>query len=418
MTEVLPARGDLHPAVKVPFLDLKAMHDEVRSELDDAWADLLATSAFIGGASLEAFEREWARYCGVDRAVGVANGTDALVLVLRALGIGTGDEVVLPANTFVATAEAVVLVGAVPRFVDVDPDTLLMTAAHLEAALTPRTAAVVVVHLYGQTPDMDALLRAAGRAGLAVVEDAAQAHGATWRGRRAGSFGHAACFSFYPGKNLGALGDGGAVVTSDSALADRVRSMADHGRRCGGKYVHDVVGTNSRLDGLQAAALSIKLRRLDAWNEARRVAVAGYRERLADSDVRLVSVAPDAVSVHHLAVVQVPQRDALASALGRRGIATGVHYPIPCHQQVAYAGYATEALPVCEAVAGRLLSLPLFPSITEEQLDLVCRGLAAEGLLPGGLAALPLQTAGSATPDDGSVGGLGGVHLPSQREEL
>jgi dTDP-4-amino-4,6-dideoxygalactose transaminase len=362
-------------SVTVPFLDLAAMHASLREELDDAWRRIVHGSAFIGGSAVEQFESEWADYCSAKYAIGVANGTDALVLVLRGLGIGVGDEVVLPANTFVATAEAVVLVGAIPRFVDVDPDTLLMTAAHLEEAVTPRTAAVIVVHLYGQMPDMDAIMAVAGRTGIAVIEDAAQAHGATWRNRRAGSFGDAACFSFYPGKNLGAFGDGGAVVTSDPALTDRIRCMADHGRRLGQKYVHDVVGTNSRLDGLQAAVLSVKLRRLGAWNAARRAAVREYGRRLAGSGIDLVQVAEGARSVHHLAVVQVDDRDAVAARLEEFGVSTGVHYPVPCHQQIAFQKWADGPLPVCETSAERILSLPLFPTITKTQIDWVCAAL-------------------------------------------
>ena len=359
----------------VPFLDLAGMHDEVTEEIVLAWRQILSTSSFIGGAYVNGFERDWASYCKTSNAVGVANGTDALVLALRGLGVGPGDEVVLPANTFVATAEAVVLAGAVPRFVDVDPRTLLLTADHVEAALTERTAAVIAVHLFGQMCDMDALAQVSRSAGVWLVEDAAQAHGATWQGRRAGSTGDVGCFSFYPGKNLGALGDGGAVVTDDAALADRIRSLADHGRRMGAKYVHDVVGTNSRLDNMQAAALQIKLRHLDRCNAGRRAAMRWYAEELEELDVDLVEVAPQAESAHHLAAVLVPQRDEVAAVLAREGVASGVHYPIPCHRQVAYARYATHDLPVCEDAAVRLLSLPLFPTITREQVGHVCEAL-------------------------------------------
>jgi dTDP-4-amino-4,6-dideoxygalactose transaminase len=368
-------KGDPFMPVAVPFLDLAAMHGELRVDLDAAWHRMVHDSAFVGGAAVETFEREWAAFCGTKHAVGVANGTDAIVLALRGLGVGPGDEVILPANTFVATAEAVVLVGAVPRFVDVDPGTLLMTAAHVEAAVTPRTAAVIVVHLYGQMPDMDAILTTARRAGLAVIEDAAQAHGATWHNRRAGSFGDAATFSFYPGKNLGAFGDAGAVVTSDPDLANRIRSTGDHGRRLGHKYVHDVSGTNSRLDALQAAVLSVKLRRLEGWNSARRAAMRQYASRLTGSDADLVAVADGARSVHHLAVVQVDERDAVAARLEHCGIATGVHYPVPCHQQLAFQEYRREPLPVCDASALRILSLPLFPTISRAQIDWVCTAL-------------------------------------------
>lgn len=364
----------------VPFLDLAATHQEVAEAITQAWAQILAASSFIGGSHVEGFERDWAAYCQTSFAVGVGNGTDALVLALRALDVGAGDEVILPANTFVATAEAVVLAGAVPRFVDVDPDTLLMGAAHVEEALSERTAAVIAVHLFGQMCDMDALAQLCSRRGLALVEDAAQAHGATWRGRRAGSIGDIGCFSFYPGKNLGALGDGGAVVTDDAALAGRVRSMADHGRRAGSKYVHDVVGTNSRLDNVQAAALQIKLPHLDGWNDARRQAIRWYADALEGHDARLVRVVPDAQSVHHLAAVLVPRRDEVAAVLAEQGVASGVHYPVPCHRQAAYAPYASGPLPVCEDAADRLLSLPLFPTITREQVARV--GATVRDALP------------------------------------
>lgn len=368
-------KTSVNPAV--PFLDLWAVHRPLAAEIEATWHEVLEGSGFIGGPQVAAFEAEWASYCQTAHGVGVANGTDALVLALRALGVGAGDEVVLPANTFVATAEAVVLAGAVPRFVDVDPRTLLMTAEHVEAALTGRTAAVVAVHLYGQMCDVDALSRVCRRAGVALVEDAAQAHGATWRGRRAGSAGDVACFSFYPGKNLGALGDGGAVVTDDARLAEAIRSMADHGRRADTKYVHDVVGTNSRLDALQAAALRVKLRHLDGWNAARRTVAQWYGEELRHLDVELVAVAPEGESVHHLAVALVPERDRVRAALAERGIATGIHYPVPCHQQVAYATFAREPLPVCESTAGGLLSLPMFPTLTREQVAHVGAALRA-----------------------------------------
>lgn len=366
----------------VPFLDLGAAHQPVAAEIAAAWQEIVATSGFIGGPHVAGFERAWASYCQAEHAVGVANGTDALLLALRALGIGAGDEVVVPANTFVATVEAVVLAGAVPRFVDVDPRTLLMTAAHVEAAFSPRTAAVIAVHLYGQMCDMDALSELCRRKGVALVEDAAQAHGATWRGRRAGSYGDVACFSFYPGKNLGALGDGGAVVTGSAALAEQIRSMADHGRQAGTKYVHDLVGTNSRLDAVQAAALGIKLRHLDEANAGRRRVAQWYVEALEGLAVDLVQVDPEAVSAHHLAVVLAPDRDQVREALDRKGVASGVHYPIPCHQQVAYASYAREALPVCESTAGQLLSLPMFPTLTQDQVARVASALH-EAVSPG-----------------------------------
>jgi dTDP-4-amino-4,6-dideoxygalactose transaminase len=356
-------------------MDLAAMTREVRPALDEAWDLLLADSDFVGGEAVERFEKQRAAYCGTAEAVGVANGTDALVLILRALGIGAGDEVVVPANTFVATVEAVVLAGATPRFADVHPDTLLLTGETLAAALTPRTAAVVPVHLYGQVADMDSIGEVATRAGLAVVEDAAQAHGATWKDRRAGSFGVAGSFSFYPGKNLGAFGDAGAVVTSDPALASTLRALRNHGRVAGSHHLHAEVGTTSRLDTLQAAVLSAKLARLDAWTEARRAAVARYTQALAGGPARMVGTGADASPAWHLAVALVPDRDRVRQSLSERGVQTAIHYPIPCHQLAPYLPYATGGLPVAEAAADQVLSLPLFPHLTGEQVDEVCEAL-------------------------------------------
>lgn len=352
--------------MSVPFLDIQSMNDEVRNEMDEAWGHIVETSAFIGGPYVEEFERAWARYCEVPHAVGVANGTDAIALTLTALGIGPGDEVIVPANTFIATASAVATAGAKPVFVDVDPATLLMTSEHVSAAITARTAAVLPVHLYGQPVDMPSILEVAGRAGLAVVEDAAQAHGARWNGRKVGSFGHAACFSFYPGKNLGALGDGGAMVTGDPALADRVRQLSNHGRGQD-KYTHGIVGTNSRLDGLQAAFLTAKLRRLDAWNEARRVAAARYDELLA-AHVELTDQRTEAESVYHLYVIRTDERDTLMGKLAGAAISAGLHYPIPCHLQPPFAREHQASLPISEDAAARLLSLPMFPHLSDEHV--------------------------------------------------
>ena len=310
----------------VPFLDLTAMSREVGEELDLVWSEVTASSSFIGGPLVERFERDWAAFCGRDTAVGVANGTDAIELTLRALGIGPGDEVIVPANTFVATAEGVVLAGASPRFADVDAHSLLVTPDTLAAAVTPRTAAVIVVELFGNMPDMEGIVRFAQERGLALIEDAAQAHGATWGGRRAGSFGVAACFSFYPGKNLGAFGDGGAIVMNRD-LEDLVRSLADHGRANGSKYLHPIVGRNSRLDALQAAVLSVKLARLDRWNEQRRRAMDTYRRHLDPRLIRSITVEANSESVHHLNVVRIPERDRVRDELARSGIDTGMLLP-------------------------------------------------------------------------------------------
>lgn len=357
-------------SVNVPFLDLAAMTNEVRGTIDRGWKQIVDNSRFIGGDAVEQFEREWAAFCETPHAIGLANGTDALQLVLKALGIGPGDEVIMPSNTFVATAEGIVLAGATPVFADVSPQTLQLTAAEVEAAITKRTKAVIVVHLYGQMADMDALMRTCERAGILLIEDAAQAHGATWHGKRAGSIGRAGCFSFYPGKNLGAFGDAGAVVTADAELAKRIRSLRDHGRVAGSHYSHELVGTNSRLDALQAVVLSAKLARLDDWNQARRAIAQQYRAEFAVGPVRMIEETPGARGVYHLAVVRVPDRERVQQQLTEMGIQTGIHYPIPCHQQVPYLQYAKGALPVAEAAAPELLSLPMSPHMTADQ---VCR---------------------------------------------
>jgi dTDP-4-amino-4,6-dideoxygalactose transaminase len=352
-------------AVPVPFLDISGGNNEVADEVRVEWNELLRTGQFVGGDAVNRFESEWSAYCGTDFTVGVANGTDALHLVLRGLGIGAGDEVIVPANTFVATVEAIVLAGARPRFADVHDGTLLLTAETLKAAATPATKAVIPVHLYGQLPDMTEIVSTADSLGLILIEDAAQAQGATWGDRRAGSFGVAGCFSFYPGKNLGAFGDAGAVVTSDAALADRLRSIRDHGRMQGehGHYSHGVLGMNSRLDGVQAVVLSAKLRRLDGWNQARRELMTEYRRWIDPSVARLVEELPGGAGVHHLAVVQVEDRDRVRRELAELGIGTGIHYPVPCHLMTPYKAFADGPLPVAEAAANRQLSLPMFPHL-------------------------------------------------------
>ena len=370
MTAVQPTRS-------VNFLDLAAMHADNREALDAAWHDVIAANAFIGGPYVDRFEGQWAAYCGTRHCIGVANGTDALTLILAALDIGVGDEVVVPANTFIATAEAVTAVGATPVFVDVDPASQLLTADIVLAVLTPRTAAVMVVHLYGQMADVDAIGAVTRVAGVALVEDAAQAHGARWRGRRAGTAGVAAGYSFYPGKNLGALGDGGAVVTDDANLAARVRLLATHGRSPENRHAHVVDGRNSRLDGLQAALLSVKLASLDGWNDARRRAGAAYRARLCAAPVRLLDLHPDGEPVHHVEPVFCAGRDRIAALLAADGIATGLHYPIPCHRQEPFARFANDPLPVCERSAAHVLSLPMHPHLTDQDVAYVCDRLIA-----------------------------------------
>ena len=359
-------------SASIPFLDLPGVNNGLREEFDLAWKTVLDHGCYIGGPEVERFEREFATYCATRACVGVANGTDALELILAGLGIGRGDEVIVPANTFIATAEAVCATGARPRFVDVCPDTLLIDPDAVEAAINPSTAAVIAVHLYGQMVDPERISAIAAAHGLALIEDAAQAHGARHRGATAGSVGVAAGFSFYPGKNLGALGDGGAVVTSDLALAEKIRSMANHGRSAADRHRHDLVGRNSRLDTLQAALLSAKLPRLDAGNARRAAAMAAYREMLPQRCTP-VSVQPGAEPVYHLAVIQVDDRRQVGEALTVAGVGWGVHYPIPCHQQPALATpHAAQELPVAEAAAGRILSVPMSPTLTVEQVARVC----------------------------------------------
>ncbi|MGB6226561.1 MAG: DegT/DnrJ/EryC1/StrS family aminotransferase [Pseudonocardiaceae bacterium] len=361
-------------------MDLHGVNNGLRDEFDLAWKSVLDHGHFVGGPEVDRFEREFATYCEAKACIGVANGTDALELILSGLGIGRGDEVIVPTNTFIATAEAVRTTGARPRFVDVCPDTLLIDPAAAQAAINSSTAAIMAVHLYGQMVDPEPISAIAAAHGLALIEDAAQAHGAWHQGTSAGSMGVAAGFSFYPGKNLGALGDGGAVVTSDLALADRIRSMANHGRSVTDRYLHDLAGRNSRLDTLQAALLSAKLPRLDAGNSRRAAAMAAYREMLPRGCTP-VSVQPGAEPVYHLAVIQVDHRGEVGAALTAAGIGWGVHYPIPCHQQPALAGpqspvgekqLAAHEFPVAERAAGRILSLPMSPTLTIEQVTRVC----------------------------------------------
>ncbi len=357
----------------VPMVDLRAQHARIQDELDAAVRRVAASAAFIGGAECAAFESEFAAFCGATHAVGVANGTDALWLALRALGVGPGDDVVTVANTFIATGEAILLNGARPVFVDVDPHTFTLDAARLERALTPRTKLVLPVHLYGHPADMTAIADVARRHGLPVLEDAAQAHGAEWQGRRAGTLGQGACFSFYPGKNLGAWGDAGMFVTSDAEWAARLRQIANHG---GGAHKYDnvVPGTNSRLDALQAAVLRVKLRQLEGWNRERRALVAAYDRALAGvADVTTPREAPGARSAWHLYTIRVAagRRDALQAHLTSRGIATAIHYPRPIHLQpaMAIAGGRPGDLPVSEQLAREVLCLPLYPELPFEQVE-------------------------------------------------
>lgn len=360
------------PVTTIPLVDLKQQYRDHREEFDGAIRGVLENAAFINGPDLAAFEQEFAAFCGVRYCVGVSSGLEALRLCLAALGIGPGDEVILPANTYIATALAVSGVGARPVLVDCDPHTANMQPAAAAAAITARTKAIMPVHLYGQPVDFEALQAMAARHGLAIVEDAAQAHGAEYHGARCGSLGRAAGFSFYPGKNLGAFGDGGAVTTDDAAIATFVRQARSYGERS--KYEHILKGGNWRLDTVQAAVLRVKLRYLPAWNAARGRAAALYTERLRHLPaVTLPSVLDGVVPVWHLYVIQVDDRDGVLAALKQHDIGAGIHYPTPIHLQPAYAdlGYGRGAFPNAERQAARVLSLPLFPEISVEQIEAV-----------------------------------------------
>jgi dTDP-4-amino-4,6-dideoxygalactose transaminase len=356
--------------MNTPLVDLQAQYQSIRADIDAAIARVIRDTAFIGGPYLKAFEESFAEYCGTKYAIGVSNGTDALRLALLACGVGPGDEVITVPNTFIATTEAVSMIGARVRFVDVDSRTFNMDAALLESAITPRTRAIIPVHLYGQPCDMDPILEIAQRRGLEVIGDAAQAHGALYHGRKIGTLGHAATFSFYPGKNLGAYGDAGAVVTNDPAVAKKVAILRDHGRTK--KYEHDLEGFNCRMDGLQAAILSAKLPYLEDWTEKRRRHAYRYNQLLADvPGIRTPQELEDVRAVYHLYVVHVEDRNELQTYLKESGVATGVHYPIPLHRQPAYSylGLPEGSYPVAEAQAHQILSLPMFPELTEEQIE-------------------------------------------------
>lgn len=358
----------------IPFLDLRAAYLELKVEIDAAVARTLDSGWYIGGDEVAAFETEWAAYCGAAHAVGVANGLDALVLALQALGVGPGDEVIVPSNTYIATWLAVSAVGARPVPVEPDPATHNIDPARIKAALTPRTRALLPVHLYGQPADLGPILELARSRGLFVVEDAAQAHGARYRGRRIGAHGDLVCWSFYPGKNLGAMGDAGAVTTDNAELAERIRVLGNYGSRQ--KYINDVKGTNSRLDPLQAAVLRAKLPFLNEWTGRRLAIAARYSEELSGTDLVLPHVPDWAEPVWHLYVVRSCARDALQAQLARAGVGSLIHYPIPPHLQTAYAdaGIAADALPLAGQLAGEVLSLPIGPHLT---LDDAARVIAA-----------------------------------------
>jgi dTDP-4-amino-4,6-dideoxygalactose transaminase len=361
---------------QIPFLDLRAQHEPLMPELLEAFRQVTESSAFAGGPYVARFEKEFAAFCGTRHAAGVGSGTDALWLTLLALGIGPGDEVITVPNSFMATAEAISYCGARPVFVDVDERTYTMDPAKLQAAITSRTHAIIPVHLFGLMADMDAILAIARRHGVPVVEDACQAHGAEFRGRKAGSLGVAGCFSFYPGKNLGAFGEAGAVTTSESELLNKVQMLRDHGQ--GARYVHSMIGWNARMDGIQGAILSLKLRRLAAANAARRAHADRYRLLLADEPrIILPPLIPYRTHVYHIFAVRVQDRDGVLRRMNARGIKCGVHYPVPIHLQRAYdfLGLGPGSFPVAERCAQEFLSLPLYPELQPEQIEFVAEAL-------------------------------------------
>jgi len=363
----------------IPFVDLKTQFAAHRDEFLAAVARVMENASFILGSEVETFERNFAGYIGARYAVGVASGTDAVHLALRAAGIGPGDEVITAANTFYATTAAIELAGARPVLVDCDPRTYLMDIAGLERAITQKTRAIIPVHLYGQAAPMDAIQAIAEKHNLLIIEDACQAHGARYKHKAAGTFGKAAAFSFYPGKNLGAFGDGGAVTTDDPDMYEQLLALRNYGSPK--KYHHPQFGINSRLDGIQAAVLNVKLRYLDGWNTSRACAAERYKKNLScHPGIILPAPAEHSTHIYHLFVVQVPgNRDDILTTLSRDDIQCGIHYPIPLHLQKAYAylGYREGDFPNAEEVAKKIISLPMFPEITDQQIDIVCERLIA-----------------------------------------
>jgi dTDP-4-amino-4,6-dideoxygalactose transaminase len=365
----------------IPFVDLKAQYHSIKSEIDEAILRVLESSQFVLGREVAAFEEEFAAYCGVKHAIGVNSGTSALHLSLLAAGMGSGDEVITTPFTFVATVASIEYVGARPVLADIDPASFNIDPARIEAAITPHTKAIMSVHLYGQPADMDSITEIAERHGLIVIEDAAQAHGATYKGRRAGSMGHLGCFSFYPGKNLGAYGEGGMVVTDDPDYARTIRMLRDWGAER--KYQHVLKGYNYRLEGIQGAILRVKLRHLEQWTEARRAHARRYNELLESSDVQIPEEMLYARHVYHVYAVRSSQRAALQRALSAQGIQTNIHYPIPVHLLPAHAdlGHRRGDFPHAEAAADQVLSLPMFAELTDEQIQMVAAAVReAEGL--------------------------------------
>ncbi len=360
----------------IPFVDLSVQHRALRGELEAAIAEVIDASAFAGGPMVARFEEEFGAFCGSRQVIGVGSGTEALWLSLLALGIGVGDEVITVSNSFIATAEAISFASATPVFVDVDASTCTMDPTLLARAITPRTKAIIPVHLFGHPADMDSILKISRQYNIPVIEDACQGHGAKYRGRYAGTFGATGCFSFYPGKNLGSMGDAGAIVTDDAELADKLRRMRNHGQTT--KYRHVNIGWNARMDGIQAAVLRVKLRHLGAWNDARRRHAAAYRLHLTGAPgILLPTAASYADPAWHLYCIRVRERDAVLQAMTDADIVCGIHYPVPIHLQEAYGalGLRRGSLPVTERLSEELLSLPLYPELTRVQLERVAKTL-------------------------------------------
>ncbi|HVV02313.1 MAG TPA: DegT/DnrJ/EryC1/StrS family aminotransferase [Verrucomicrobiae bacterium] len=362
--------------MQVPFLDLRSQHEPLMGEFLDAFRQVAETSAFAGGPYVARFEEEFAAFCGARHALGVGSGTDSIWLSLLALGVGPGDEVITVPNSFMATAEAISLCGARPVFVDIDPETYTLNPALLEQAITLRTQAIIPVHIFGQMADMDAILRVARHYGMPVVEDACHAHGAEYKSRKVGTLGVAGCFSFYPGKNLGALGEAGAVTTDEAELCSKIQALRDHGQAA--KYQHSTLGWNSRMDGIQAAILSVKLRRLTESNELRRKHAALYDKLLAEMpEVIRPVIAPYNQHVFHIYAIRVKDRDAVMQRMAARGVKCGIHYPVPIHLQKAYGflGLPPGSYPVAEQCAKEFLSLPMYPELRPEQIQFVVETL-------------------------------------------
>lgn len=360
--------------MKIPFIDLVRQYATIKDEIDAAMAGVVRSGQFILGRHVKSFEEELAAYVGAAHGVGVGSGTDALRLALEAVGVRRGDEVITTSFTFIATAEMISQIGAVPVFVDIDPDTYVIDPEAIERRLTPRTRAIIPVHLYGHPADMTAIMDLARSRGISVIEDAAQAVGAEHAGRRIGGVGHVGCFSFFPTKNLGAYGDGGLVTTSDASVAERLRKLRHHGQQV--RYVHDSLGWCSRLDEIQAAILRVKLRHLENWTERRRACATRYRELLGGLPLRLPAEPDGGRAVYHLFTVATERRDALQKYLDERGIATAVHYPTPIHLQGPYRG-GPIGLPATERAAAEVLSLPLFPEMTDDELGVVSGAVRA-----------------------------------------